>query len=259
MTALAARPPSMEGVKTFLESSTVHGLSYISTTRRLVRLFWIIIVAAGFTGASVLIYQSFQDWSDNPITTTIETRPIKEIKFPKVTVCPPRHTYTDLNYDLMVVENLTLHNDTRDELVSYAKQLLYDDLYERIMTNLSALDEKDKFRNWYHGYTAINLPYYDCDVISCPGLVNEMETSAISGTIAIKQFGDKFDPEKVVKNVKLTVFLDLPPTNQNQNATLHLEIDKRTMKDLSTGQDLLRFMEAMPIEDMVFTHVSFNF
>ena len=86
----------MEGLRTFLESSTIHGLGYISTTRKLVRFFWIVVVILGFTGAGVIIYQSFQDWQDNPITTTIETRPIREITYPKVTVCPPKNTYTDL-------------------------------------------------------------------------------------------------------------------------------------------------------------------
>ena len=41
----------MEHLKNYLESSTVHGLAYISTTRRLVRLFWILVIITGFTGA----------------------------------------------------------------------------------------------------------------------------------------------------------------------------------------------------------------
>ena len=69
----------MEGVRVFLESSTIHGLSYISTTSRLVKIFWILVVIGGFTGAGVLIYQSFQAWNESPVTTTIETLPITEI------------------------------------------------------------------------------------------------------------------------------------------------------------------------------------
>ena len=111
--------PTMEGVKTFLESSTIHGLGYISTIRRLVKLFWVIVVIAGFTGAGVLIYRSFQDWDENPVTTTIETRPITEITFPKVTVCPPKDTYTDLNYDLMMTENMILSVTYSDHRMTY--------------------------------------------------------------------------------------------------------------------------------------------
>ena len=96
----------MEGIRSFLESSTVHGLSYISSTRKYARFFWIVVVLAGFSTAGYLIYQSFQSWADSPVKTTVETLPISEITFPKITVCPPRNTFTDLNYDLMLVENV---------------------------------------------------------------------------------------------------------------------------------------------------------
>ena len=151
----------MEGVRTFLESSTIHGLGYISTTKKLVRLLWILIVISGFTGAGILIYQSFQDWSDNPVTTTIETLPINKMTFPKVTVCPPKNTYTDLNYDIMMAENMTLDNDTRDELTNYALDLLNFDMYETVMTNLSKIEDNDRYYNWYHGITKMSLPSFD--------------------------------------------------------------------------------------------------
>ena len=77
----------VEHIKIFLESSTIHGLTYISTSRKHVeRLFWVLVVIAGFTGAGVLIYESFQDWHENPVTTTIETLPIHNITFPKLTL-----------------------------------------------------------------------------------------------------------------------------------------------------------------------------
>ena len=104
----------MENITSFLESSTIHGLAYVTTGKKYVRLFWIIVVILGFTGASVLIYQSFDDWGRNPIKTTIETHSISALTFPKVTVCPPKNTYTDLNYDLMMTENMTLWIMTLD-------------------------------------------------------------------------------------------------------------------------------------------------
>ena len=69
----------MEGVSTFLESSTIHGLTYISTTRKYARLFWILVVIAGFVGASLLIKEAFYSWSESPIKTTVETLPISEM------------------------------------------------------------------------------------------------------------------------------------------------------------------------------------
>ena len=91
----------MENVRNFLESSTIHGLAYIATGRKYVRLFWTLVVIAGFTGAGYMIHESFQSWNESPVKTTIETLPITELTLPKVTVCPPENTYTDLNYDLI--------------------------------------------------------------------------------------------------------------------------------------------------------------
>ena len=116
----------MDVIKTYLESSTIHGFSHISNTRRFVRFFWILVVISGFIGAFTMIYQSFNSWTDSPIKTTIETKPITEITFPKVTVCPPKNTYTDLNYDLMMTDNMTLDNDTREELRKFAFEVLSD-------------------------------------------------------------------------------------------------------------------------------------
>ena len=116
-------------METFLETSTIHGVSHISTTRKFVRIFWSLVVISGFTGAGVLIYQSFQAWADNPVTTTIETLPMENnenIKFPKVTVCPPKNTYTDLNYDLMMTANTSLTDETRYKLKTYAMELLHN-------------------------------------------------------------------------------------------------------------------------------------
>ena len=107
----------MDGVRTFLEASTIHGLTYISTTKKYARAFWIIVVAAGFTGAVLLINESFQSWAESPVKTTVETLPISMLKLPKVTVCPPKDTFTDLNYDLMKNENRILTEKERDERI----------------------------------------------------------------------------------------------------------------------------------------------
>ena len=110
----------MHGFRSFLESSTIHGLTYISSTRKYVRLFWIFVVITGFSAASFMIYESFQAWEESPVSTNIETLPITEITFPKVTVCPPKDTYTDLNYDLMMTENMNISNEVRNNLLNYA-------------------------------------------------------------------------------------------------------------------------------------------
>ena len=83
----------MENVTNFLESSTIHGLAYISNGRKHVRLFWILVVVGGFTGVGVLIYSSFKSWEESPVKTTIETHPITEITFPQ---CPKLRYFSNV-------------------------------------------------------------------------------------------------------------------------------------------------------------------
>ena len=53
----------MDSIRNFLESSTIHGLSYISSSKVLpVRLFWILVVFGGFTVAGFLIHSSLLAW-----------------------------------------------------------------------------------------------------------------------------------------------------------------------------------------------------
>ena len=65
-----------------------------------------------------------QDWADSPVTTTIETLPIADISLPLGTVCPPQNTFTNLNYDLMTLEQTTLSNTTREELFKCTSRLV---------------------------------------------------------------------------------------------------------------------------------------
>ena len=228
----------MENLRYFLESTSIHGLSFISTANRsIVRIFWVTVVIMGFTGAGFLIYKSFQSWNESPVTTTIETQPTTEITFPKVIVCPPRDTYTDLNYDLVMTENETLSDDIRGELAHYAVELLYDQLYDDIMRNLSMMEERDRYYNWYHGYSEIRLPSYS-------NYYNRVEysvlTSAVSGNVSSQYFGEKFNVDKMEKGILFSVRIHPPDrVSFNPNATLHYKIEKMSMKHLSSGYDNL--------------------
>ena len=172
-------------IKNFLESSTIHGLTYISTTSKYVRLLWTIVVIIGFTTAGVIIYQSFQSWAETPISTTTATQSIREITFPKVTVCPPKGTYTSLNFDLKSIENRTdLERENSVELKEYAFELLYDELFRRVMNNLTKLDENNRYYNWYYGLTKIELYNSTKDV-------HHIHTCATNGTISTQYFNER--------------------------------------------------------------------
>ena len=195
----------MDGINTFLQSSTIHGLIYISTnTRKCVRIFWAVVVLTGFTLSGILIYESFHDWYKNPVTTTIETRPIKELKLPEITVCPPKNTFTALNYDLIRMNHKKLDNDTIENLSKYTMELLYDQMFDTVMIYLNKLEDKNRYYNWYHGFTMIQLlkqTYY-----SDSGFDYRVWTSATSGNISTEHFGDNFDADILEKNIRYKIY-----------------------------------------------------
>ena len=148
----------MEGVKEFLESSTIHGLSYIAGNRVLVRLLWVCVVITGFTGAAVLILQSFASWADSPITTTIETLPISELEFPNVTVCPPRNSFTNLNLDIARSNKISLCQRQRQNLSQQVSEVVFTSNMEKKLRDYRECKERDRYRNQYLGRSKIILP-----------------------------------------------------------------------------------------------------
>ena len=222
----------MERLSTFLESSTIHGLTYISKTRKFIRLFWILVVITGFVGAAFIIKESFDSWSESPVKTTIETVPISDIKFPKITVCPPKNTFTDLNYDLMITENTTLTDEMRDKMFEYAVEVINEDSY--LENNWTKLQEKDRYYNWYHGYTEIRSPYIDhcLDYDDCLSI--QIYTSAPSGVVSTQYYGENFRPELVERKLEYMVTVK-PPKKIRKNVKLHFKLEKISMSGLAIG------------------------
>ena len=111
------------------------------------------MVVTGFCGAGYLIKTSFKAWQDNPVTTTIETRPITEVQFPLITVCPPRGTYTNLNYDLEETKKLNIgikkyHDNLNENFIEH----FYDLDFQKYLSEYSSgFQEENRPKNWYTG------------------------------------------------------------------------------------------------------------
>jgi hypothetical protein len=75
----------------YSEYSTIQGIVYIFQTRQSLvgRIVWVIIVAFMLLLGSYWSIQSYVDWQNNPVLTTVQTTayPVKEIEFPAVTIC----------------------------------------------------------------------------------------------------------------------------------------------------------------------------
>ena len=227
----------MEHVKDFLDISTIHGLSWISSTRRWSRLVWILIVLGGFSGAGYLIFESIDNWKSSPISTTIETLPISKLTFPNVTVCPPKNSYLNLNYDISKSDNVELHNDTRNKLLDFAMDVISDEFYQEMMTNLSKLEDHDRYYNWYHGFTQITYPYYNEDKNE---LNFDVATFATSGNISTKYFGANFDAVKFDANIYIGITVNVPPRREwgDGDTTLILNIQKNSIKEFSNNDKI---------------------
>ena len=117
----------MDIFREFLDTSTIHGLAYISSApSKLSKIFWFLIVVTGFSCAFYFINSSYEDWQATPIATSISTHLISELEFPTVTVCPPENSNTALNYDLVRAQNITLTERDRESLVNATKHFLID-------------------------------------------------------------------------------------------------------------------------------------
>ena len=230
----------MENIKLFLNTSSINGLNHISNSSNLSRVFWIFVVFVGFTASGILIHQSFETWKQSPISTTIESVPIAEITFPKVTVCPPKNTFTNLNYDLMRIENMTIDMEIRNELSEFALELLNDHMFDEMMDKLSKVQDDNRYYNWYHGFYRISVPkvisWYDYEIDY------SISTTATYGSIITQYFGEQFDADKIDKSFKLSIDVHILPSAQsNPNITLIFEVEKMSIKNLSKGKEQFLF------------------
>ena len=108
----------------FLEKSTIHGLSFIRDAKSLgEKAFWVIIVTLGFGFATYMIDNSYSEWMESLVSTIVTTKPISDLKFPEVTVCPPRGSNTVLNLFMEKMKNKNSNKLLRNNLLEKIKPL----------------------------------------------------------------------------------------------------------------------------------------
>ena len=113
----------MEILRDFLETSTIHGLAYISNVpSKTGKALWLTIVIAGFCTAGYLINSSYEEWESTPVATSISTHSISTLPLPIITICPPDHSNTVLNVDLVRAGNISLTDADRQALLNVSRQ-----------------------------------------------------------------------------------------------------------------------------------------
>ena len=112
----------------------------------------------GFTIAGFLIWQSLDNWQHDPVDTTISTHPIEQVTFPKIYVCPPKHTYTNLNYDIINNKDVMLSEGQIDDLRNLIDESIKTVELQQIMAQVDRVNVNNKFLNWYMGLSQIEIP-----------------------------------------------------------------------------------------------------
>ena len=182
----------MEVLREFSEHSTIHGIGYISRTQSCVRLLWILTVLSGFITAGFLIMQSFYNWEISPIATTLETVPIEQVTYPLIYVCPPKNTFTNLNYDLENVPDERLEPDYVNELMRLVDEKVQEAELEKALDDINTFDEQDKFIHWYYGLSELAQPrfYYLFGYLKH---TIAYQTTATSGTVSSPFFRSTYN------------------------------------------------------------------
>ena len=213
----------MGGFKEFLESSTIHGLGYISTSKSgFEKLAWTLFVLTGFSLAAYLITSSYMAMQDSPVSTSISTHPTSSLALPQITFCPPKGTNTVLNYDLGKLRNTSLSMAQKNKLKEAVRKLFntggpqLDYVHKmEVFTNL------DNVRQVYAGFQSYPITEDNN---------TKIQISSASGKIQTPGFEDKED--KIVNfSGKIGYTLKFPSTNKS----LVLEL----VGDMGQGERLM--------------------
>ena len=170
----------MDILREFLESSTIHGLTYISTARVCLNAFfssfspilcqtksaktlWVLVVCLGFIGAGILIGKSYKEWQENPIATSITTHPIDDLDFPKVTICPPRDSNTALYHDLVKAGKEPLSDENRNELRRAVYDIFIEQHHMAYVKKMSVTSNMGNLDQIYQGFHSLPIPFNDAN------------------------------------------------------------------------------------------------
>ena len=231
---------AIDNIKEYFNTSTIHGIGYISKTKGFVRLGWIFVIITGFMAAGVLIQESFHSWSMSPVSISKETLPISELTFPKVTVCPPKNTNTNLNSDLINAGKIgDLDNKTRHDLLDFVFQTIHDGFYEKLEHNSSFLKEENQYFNWYNGYSTIQFTIPGTKLVQLGG---QISTCSLNGSFSTYGFNEAFNESMILTGFDLVV--NIVPINghKDKNFTMVIDVLRKQLKNLSPGnRDKIRF------------------
>ena len=208
----------MDCFRDFLESSSIHGLSYISTCKsKIAKAGWTAVVALGFVFASFLIHSSFSNWAESPVATTITPQSVANLEFPNVTVCPPKGFNSALRYDLMKTSNMNISQHLKEKLKKKVGNLLSTD---EGMTRLDLINRENQ-EEIFEGQ--MMFPKETSTEI-------QVNLAGMEGTVTSPGFNKNFTPElyrqfKTFTKKDLHYTLDLEAMGKEGFLTIEVEMN----------------------------------
>ena len=236
----------MEALREFLESSTIHGLSYISTApTKASKALWLAVVVTGFFTAGYLINSSYKEWQASPISTSISTHPISELDFPTISVCPPKGSNTVLNYDLMRTAKITLTDEDRQSLVNLSKLLIHRPAEQFIKQSLTMTNRNNILHLFgIQSEQTYPFPYVD-EIGNRPGF--NIWSSALTGNFTSPGFGQPIDCNKTYPNIHFTLLMPFEHQdlkNEKLRLKVQVENDQAIEMKFREGSKLISFSDA---------------
>ena len=214
----------MDATREFLETSTIHGLSYISTApSKATKILWMAIVITGFFTAGYLINNSYSEWQASPVSTSISTLPISDLDFPTITICPPEGSNTVLNYDLMKAANITLTDQQVTQLTDLSRNLLIHNPAFNFMKLAREMLNDNNIKKIFNHNIELTFPFPLIDEQDMEPIFT-FWSSLFNGSFSSPGFGKPIDCNQVYSGVHFTLILPLVNKPLEGNESLHLNI-----------------------------------
>ena len=134
----------------------------------------------------------------------------------------------------MKSEEIKIDEEKRKEIFDFALEVIQDAFYNEFMGNLSKVEDRDRNRNFYHGYTKIEYPIFAVNNYDYYGLHYRIKTSASSGKISTKDFAKEFDVDNIESDLHIQLIVYVP----NKDSKIIFKIEKITMKEFSNNDKL---------------------
>ena len=171
----------------------------------------------------MLINDSYSDWQESPIATSITVLPLDGLDFPKVTVCPPKGSHTALNHDLVKADNQSLNEEKREVLKEFAFDIIMKPAQTDYVAALVATANAENLDKVFQGFQSFPRP-------NIVGFGSSMWD--INGSVHSPGFGGRFDRRLYERNQRHSYSLEFPGdlVDQVGNGSLlviELEVDTR--------------------------------